>query len=49
MFANILLNIALIPLNSDLLEFFEYLQPFLKYECFNFKSFDSAPYSVLKV
>ena len=46
---NFLQNIAVAPLNSDPLEFLEYLSQFLKYKGLNFRIFDSAPHSVLEI
>ena len=46
---NFLQNIAVAPLNSDPLEFLEYLSQFLKYKGLNFRIFDSAPHSVLTI
>ena len=46
--ANFFRFIAKTPLNSKPLEFLRYLVPFLKYKQFNFRNFNSAPYSVLE-
>ena len=47
-FLQYIAKIHTVPLNSKPLEFLWYLVPFLKYKKFNFRIFNSAPYSVLK-